>query len=175
MAATLYRLTGNNNLRCNTLSKTRQTAKALLRATTVPLGAVLALTAFAASSAAGPIQSFYNNGRTYCDATLLAKFWKVDAGKAKVIGGQMIERGQGRFIPGKLAIVRREIGGWRVGNRNICPYHWDYQYKDAAQVAKYWKSSIGNAKDWMSKMLFRGKGAQIRHAIAQGRAGRTYR
>ena len=86
----------------------------------------------------------------------------------------MIERGQSRFIPGKLASARRTIGGWRVRNREICPYHWDYQYKDAALVARYWKTSVGNAKSWMSKMLFRGKSKLIVKAIKDARAGRTH-
>lgn len=145
--------------------------RSTLKYAVIPVTAAAALAGSAVSAIAGPVDTFFASGRyTYCDAKLLARFWGETPWKAKHTAGRMIQRGQGRFLPGKLAVARRLTRN----NYRFCNYTMAYQYNDAVLVARYWRSGVGGAKDWMGKMLYLGRNWRIRQVIRLARLGRTY-
>lgn len=148
----------------------------LLRLAQAPLTAVVALTAMVAPSLADPARTFYNDRRhTYCDLKLLARYWNVDTFRAKVIAGQMMERGQGRYLPGKLSYARSNV----VRNQRFCSWadadNPRYSYNDAVIIGRYWRTSVGNAKDWVGKMLYFGRNRYVLRVLRLARRGHTYR
>jgi hypothetical protein len=161
-------------MRYSTISKKK--AGKIVRLAQLPLTAAVALTAMAVPSLADPARTFYSTRRhTYCDLKLLARFWGVDTYRAKVTAGRMMERGEGRYLPGKLAHARNNM----VRNQRFCGWgdadNPRYSYNDAVMIGRYWRTSVGNAKGWVGKMLYFGRNRYVLRVLRMARAGRTYR
>jgi hypothetical protein len=89
---------------------------------------------------------------TYCDATLLAKFWRVDVGESKSLIGNKILNGLGWDIPEILRSSRQ------AGNQ--CEWSdTGYDYQDAEQIASIWSlgRGVGEAKSKMTMLATAGK------------------
>jgi hypothetical protein len=88
---------------------------------------------------------------TYCDATLLAKFWRVDVGQSKALIGNKILNGLGWNIPAILRSSRQ------AGNQ--CEWSdTGYSYQDAEQIAAIWSlgRGVGEAKSKMTMLATAG-------------------
>lgn len=142
----------------------------------MPVTAAAALAATVAPGLADPATTFYSSSRhTFCDIKLLARFWGEGNYKAKITAGQMMERGQGRFLPGKLAHARNNM----VRNQRFCSWadadNPRYTYNDAVLIGRYWRTSAGDAKDWVGKMLYYGRNQYVMRVLRMARLGRTHR
>lgn len=70
---------------------------------------------------------FYNSGFNNCDAELLAQYWQMDLGEAKVNAGEKILRGEKRYL-------RQAIR--KAGRRFSCSESFN---RDADTIADLWK------------------------------------
>lgn len=115
-----------------------------------PLTVVLALFAFALAhpAAAGKDEdagAFFNSSYSYCDARVLAAYWKVEVYEAKArIGAELSGGSSARKVDLTLAQARKKLKG---KNRVMCDF-WEtrYVYDDAAALAGAWGTSIEDAK-----------------------------
>jgi|GEM_PF-2344039 len=89
---------------------------------------------------------------TYCDATLLARFWRVDVGQSKALIGNKILNGLGWNIPEILRSSRQ--------SGNQCEWSdTGYEYRDAEQIAAIWAlgGGVNEAKSKMTMLATAGK------------------
>lgn len=114
-----------------------------------PLTVVLALFAFtlARPASAGQqedLNAFFNSGYSYCDASVLAAYWKVDITQAKARIGAAKSHGSPARLAKQLKAARKATKG---GKRNACEfYDTDYSYEDAEALAELWGVDITQAK-----------------------------
>lgn len=124
---------------------------------------------------AAPVDTFYRSGKyTYCDARLLANYWRTSTWQAKNFAGRKIESGNRRTLEVVLrtARIRARQRGLRC--------QWNdagNSYRDAVALARYWNyPTPWRAKLKMRNLLERGLNWQIRRSLASARrAGRPGR
>ena len=129
-----------------------------------PLTVVLALFAFAAArpAAAGQqedLNAFFNSGYSYCDAKVLAAYWKVDITAAKARIGGAESHGSPARLAKQLKAARKATKG---GKRHACEfYETSYTYEDASALAGAWGVDIEQAKTRIARQTTLGHTAKL--------------
>lgn len=125
-----------------------------------PVTVVLALFAFtlAHPGFAGEQEDFMawsQSGYSYCDARVLATYWKVDVDQAKARVGRQIKAGAGRKIQAQLDAAHKKLKGKK---RVECDF-WEttYSYEDAEALAGAWGVDVMDAKTRIARQASLGR------------------
>lgn len=125
------------------------------------------------SAMAGPADAFYASGNyTYCDIKLLANFWGVSRGDAKITAGRKIQLGNTRIVNEKIQAAR-PYGRQRGVTCSFADAdNPAYSYNDAVALAKYWgMRSPSDAKAKIGQLLYSGGNIHIRRSLRAARGG----
>jgi hypothetical protein len=116
--------------------------------------------ALAKSAAKDPVDVFFENGFTYCDAKLVAAMWSIDAMQAKAeLGRKIVNLG----VPATQAAVAMARTAGTVCDWVDVPH----TYEDAERLAAYWGlADPGAAKVKVADLYTRGMSAQVLAALA---------
>ncbi|MDM8562084.1 hypothetical protein QUF54_01900 [Candidatus Marithioploca araucensis] len=109
------------------------------------------------------LDAFWEGKYTYCDAKLLAAYWKQSIYEAKARAGEKLLRGERSVVGDYLSSARR----YAQEHNATCSFYEDgYIYEDAVLLAKYWgKAEPWDAKLKMNRLLMDGKNADIQAAL----------
>lgn len=114
-------------------------------------------------------RSFIDNGFSYCDAQVLASFWRVSVPDAKLRAGHKLQTPQGTDELGKLIWTARD----QAVERNVkCDIHKSgISEQEITLLANYWGVSLPEARLTCQDKLLWGGLADVRYWIteAQGK------
>lgn len=129
-----------------------------------PVTIVLALLAFLAdhpslASADDDWAAFANSTYSYCDAKVLAAYWKVEVDQAKARIGAQVRQGTPRTVDLSLQKARKKLKGRA---RVTCDY-WEtrYSYEDAGALASAWGVDVSEAKARIGREVTLGRQARL--------------
>ena len=136
-----------------TVTRRQMLRSALVGALAVPAGAAILSRPLTARADTGDQERdrFYNSQYTYCDAKLLAKFWKEDVSEAKAIIGRKIGWGNEDILKSELSKARK---GKDRNAAKVCPYEESgYSYADMQVLSLLWDERMSETKARASRKL----------------------
>jgi hypothetical protein len=112
---------------------------------------------------------YADSGYAYCDATILASMWGMSVEEAKSTIGSKL--GWDDFEAGKAAVRDALKQARKQGKR--CSFHdTTFSYDDAAALAKYWGTSVAEAKASLAEKVSLGNLRLAVDAVAAARSGK---
>lgn len=133
------------------------------------------------------INAFLNAQYNYCDAKMLAAYWKKPIAETKASAGDKILMGERQRVDDSLVLARAQAQTSGTPSCGSAPTpqisqnppistqdrglikafkNSRYTYKDAAALARYWdKSSPWEAKLEMGRLIMQGQDDQIRYSL----------
>lgn len=150
------------------------------RAGTVPAPSVRAQrqapprAADARISAQAALDKYFLEGYNHCDAEVLAAFWgEATPYDAKVRLGTKMLRWGSADADAHLPAARAKAVNMPLGEMPCWYADYGYSFEDAEVMAVYWQwDDISDAKLKMTRMLIKGKDAELRAALKDAKAER---
>lgn len=117
-------------------------------------------------------RSFVDNGFTYCDAQVLAQFWRVPIPDAKARAGHKLQTAEGTEDLGKLIWTARDAAVARNLQCDLAKS--GISADEVALVATYWGVSIEEARLYCQEKLLWGGREEVRYWVDEARNKGAY-
>lgn len=114
-------------------------------------------------SPADDMRAWATSGLTYCDATVLSKYWRISVTDSKTLVGRKI-RSNNR--PTLNAALKQARDGAEKSASKRCEFDdTGFSYSDAQKLAKLWKTSVTEAKSRVERKASTGDASVVRQLL----------